>query len=366
MGTFLKAGNYYIDYYANGRRWREKVGKSRKLAETVLAKRKVQVAEGKFLDIKRNPKIKFPDVCQIFLENYSKVNKKSWKRDALSIRNLSKSFSGKYLYEINNLEVEEYKRKRLEGLVSVATINRELSCLKTIFRKAAEWGKIKTALPKIQLFRENNQRVRYLEEKEAQTLIEAAPEPLKFIIITALYTGMRRGEILNLKWEDVDLKEKSITIWNTKNKEKRVIPMNSMVCNTILNIDKRPDSDYIFTRHDGQDKFTDDYITHIFQGVVKKAGIKDFHFHDLRHVFASWLVMKGVDLKTVQELLGHKDFRMTLRYSHLSQDHKKQAVEFLVKDEVGRKTMDTIWTPEAKIGNSEKIENSVESRLTTV
>ena len=352
MGIFIKAGNYYIDYYVNGQRKREKIGKSRKLAETVLAKRKVQIAEGRFLDIRRNEKIKFAEMSQLFLDNYSRVNKKSWDRDALSIKNLNKFFSGKYIYEINNLHIEEYKRKRLESNVSVATINRELACLKTILRKAAEWGKMRTPLPKIQLFRENNQRVRYLKEKEAQVLIEASPEPLKSIIIIALYTGMRRGEILNLKWRDIDIKERNITIWDTKNKEKRVVPMNSMVWETFLNINKSPDSDFVFTRHNGQSRLTDDYISHLFQKIVKKIGFKNFRFHDLRHTFASWLVMKGVDLKTVQELMGHKDFRMTLRYSHLSPDHKKQAVELLVNNITGRKAMDTIWTPKAKEENT--------------
>ena len=351
MGIYVKGGNYYIDYYVEGRRKREKVGKSRKLAETVLAKRKVQVAEGKFLDIRKKEKLGFKDMALIFLENYSKVNKKSWSRDALSIKNLNGFFADRYIYEINNLNVDEYKKKRLESEDTVATINRELSCFKTILRKAVEWGKLNTPLPKIQLFKENNQRVRYLEEKEAETLLEASPEPLKSIIVIALHTGMRRGEILSLKWNDVDARERNITIWNTKNREKRVVPMNSRVCDVFLGRTKSPDSEFVFTRQNGQHRITDDYVTHLFQKVVEKTGIKNFRFHDLRHTFASWLVMRGVDLKTVQELLGHKDFRMTLRYSHLSPDHKKQAVELLAKNGAGRKTMDTIWTPEAKEEN---------------
>ena len=119
----------------------------------MLAKRKVQVIERKFLDIKKNEKIKFEAMAQLFLDNYSKVNKKSWKRDDLSVRNLNKVFSGKYIYEINNLSVEGYKRKRREDEVTVATVNREISCLRTIFNKAVEWGKLKTLPPKIKLLR---------------------------------------------------------------------------------------------------------------------------------------------------------------------------------------------------------------------
>jgi integrase len=352
MGIYVKGGNYYIDYYVDGRRKRENAGKSRKLAEAILAKRKIQVIEGKFLDIEKKEKIFFKDMAEMFLENYAKVNKKSWNRDELSIKNLNGFFADKYIYEINNFHIDEYKKKRLESGDTVATINRELSCFKTILRKAVEWGKLSPPLPNIRLFRENNQRVRYLEEQEAETLIDAASEPLKSIMFIALHTGMRRGEILNLKWNDVDVKERSITIWNTKNREKRVVPMNSIVCNVFSSRKKSPDSEFVFTRQNGQYRITDDYITHMFQKLVEETGIKNFRFHDLRHTFASWLAMRGVDLKTVQELLGHKDFRMTLRYSHLSPDHKKQAVELLAKNTAGRKTIDTIWTPEAKEENT--------------
>lgn len=360
MGIYKKGENWYIDYYVQGRRKREKIGVNKKLAVSILAKRKVQVVEGKFLDIKKNEKIKFEDMANLFLESYAKVNKKSWKRDQLSIKNLSVSFKGKYIYEINNLDIEEYKRKRREEGKTGATINRELACLRTIFNKSIEWGKLKTSPPKIKLFKENNQRVRYLEKAEAKKLIEVSPEPLKSIIIIALNTGMRRGEILNLKWRDIDFKEKIITIWDTKNKEKRVTPINKIVYNTLLDINKNLNSEYVFVGKDGKRHISGSYISHLFEKIIKKLGIKNFRFHDLRHTFASWLIMKGIDLKTVQELLGHKTFNMTLRYAHLSPDHKKLAVEILEEKEEKGIQLDTIWTPEEKqeyLKSSEVIKN---------
>jgi integrase len=334
MGIYKKGENYYIDYYVEGRRKRENVGKSRKLAETVLAKRKVQVIEGKFLDIERKEKILFKDMAEMFLENYSKVNKKSWNRDALSIRKLNVSFADKYIYEINNLNIDEYKKKRLESGDTVATINRELACLKTILHKAVEWKKLGGQLPKIQLFKENNQRVRHLEEKEVQTLLEVSPEPLRSIIIIALYTGMRRAEIAGLRWQDIDKKEKLLTLWDTKNKDKRHIPLNNTVIETLLKASSDETNKFVFAGKGGNSHISSHYISHSFKKAVKEAGISDFRFHDLRHTFASWLVMKGIDLKTVQELLGHKDFKMTLRYSHLSPEHKKLAVEILEKNSI--------------------------------
>lgn len=363
MGIFQKAGSYYIDYYVSGRRKREKIGTSRKLAETVLAKRKVQVAEGKFLDIQRDEKVTFDAMAVLFLENYAKVNKKSWARDELSIRTLNRVFAGRYLYEINNLDVEEYKRRRLEDGVAAATINRELACLKTILRKAAEWGRLKKVPPRIQLLRENNQRVRYLEPEEARALIGATNEPLKSVVVVALNTGLRRGEILNLKWSDVDLRERNITVRDAKNSENRVVPMNSTVHGVLATLRGRmdtADTGFVFTRLDGRDRLAVDYISHLFLEAAKKAGISDFRFHDLRHAFASRLVMKGVDFKTVQELLGHKDIRMTLRYSHLSRDHKKQAVECLA-EEGGCNSLGQLPDSKSECGSSPGITPSPDS-----
>ena len=149
---------------------------------------------------------------------------------------------------------------------------------------------------------------------------------------------MRKGEILSLKWVDVDLRNRVISILNSKNNEKREIPVNEDLFQALLRVRKNLESPYVFCNEDGV-PYKD--VKTGFKGALKRAKISNFRFHDLRHTFASRLAMKGVDIKTVQELLGHKDVRMTLRYSHLSPDHKKAAVEKLSK------RMDTyVDTPE--------------------
>ena len=177
-------------------------------------------------------------------------------------------------------------------------------------------------------FKENNQHLRFLEKDEIIKLITNGPEPLKSIIIVALNTGMRRGEIMGLKWRDIDFRRGVIHLFNTKNGEKREVPMNEEVKNALIGIRKHPKSEYIFTKNDGRPygDFKKSFFT-----ALKKSDIKEFRFHDLRHTFASHLVMSGVDLNTVRELLGHKSLAMTLRYSHLSPSHKKHAVETLSK-----------------------------------
>ena len=349
MGRVYKRGkNWYIYTCYKGKIIRKAVGPDKKLAEAALKKIETQLIENKWFDIKREQKIKFPEVSKEFLEKYSKVNKRSWKRDEKIVNlHLNKFFGNKFIYEIKEKDIEEYKKERLLMGIKHSTLNRELACLKTILNKAKEWGYIEQ-IPKIKLFKENNQRVRYLTEEEEERLLKIAPQPLKSMVILALNTGMRQGEILNLKWRDIDLKESIIIIQDSKSKEKRILPMNQTTKDLFLNLLSTGGKEYVFESKNG-DRYSESYIQHLFEKIVKQAGIKDFRFHDLRHTFASRLVMAGVNLKTIQELLGHKTFTMTLRYSHLSPDIKKQAVEILDKN------MAQIWHK----GKIEKIKKSI-------
>lgn len=124
----------------------------------------------------------------------------------------------------------------------------------------------------------------------------------------ALNTGMRRGEILGLKWRDVDIKRNVLYLRNTKNGDKREVPVNEQVKTALISTRRNPKSEYIFSKKDGS-AIGD--IKKSFLTALRKSGIKDFHFHDLRHTFASQLVMSGIDLNTVQELLEHKTIQMT-------------------------------------------------------
>ncbi len=334
MRVFERNGNWWIDYTFNGKRHRKKIGKSKKLAEKVLAKIQTMIIEKKYFDIKEDKEIKFKEMADLFLDNYAKSNKSSWIRDTISIKHLNEFFGEKNIGEITSFDIENYKKKRIEEGVKYATINRELTCLKTIFNKAVEWGKLNTNSPKIKLYKENNMRIRYLTETEANLLVNFAKEPLKSIIIIALNTGMRLGEIVSLRWRDIDFNTETITVWRTKNKEKKVVPMNKIVVETLRYAEtlRDPLNEFVFyskiieTGH-----ISKHHVSHMFNKLIKELNIKDFRFHDLRHTFASWLVMKGVDLKTIQELLGHKTFSMVLRYAHLSQEHKKKSVELLTE-----------------------------------
>jgi integrase len=341
MAVYKKGKNWYIDYYVKGRRKRRKIGPSKKLAEQVLQDVHVKMAKGEYLGVYDEKKILFEEFGQQYLA-YSKTNKagSTHHRDQFSVASLNATFGGKYLYEVTARMVEKYKTERLEK-VSPATVNRELACLKHMYTKATEWNYAKANPVKtVKLLKEPPGRLRYLRANEVETLLEACNGHLRSIVITALNTGMRRGEILSLRWKDVDLNNRKLTVKKTKNNEIRVIPINQTLHQELSTLLKSSDSEYVFSNREGH-PFGD--IKTGFLSALKRAKIEDFHFHDLRHTFGSHLVMQGIDLKTVQQVMGHKDIKMTMRYSHLSPEYVQEAMERL----------DKVWTP---YGHQEKLE----------
>ncbi|MEO0124515.1 MAG: tyrosine-type recombinase/integrase [candidate division WOR-3 bacterium] len=327
MRVYQRKGVWYIDYSFNGRRVRRAVGTSKKMAELALKEIELKIVKGKFLGIAETKEVLFDNLCAEYL-NFSKANKaaQSYRRDQVNVKNLLKSFSGKLVSEISAYELERYKSLRVKE-VTPASVNRELSCIKHMFNKAVQWGYLKeNPLRLVMKFKEPPGRVRYLTEEEIDKLLDCCANHLRPIVVTALNTGMRKGEILNLRWSDVDLKNRVITLKRTKNNEIRMVPINQVLYNELLKIEKRYGSQYVFADKNGK-PYGD--IKNGFNHALKRAGISDFRFHDLRHTFASRLVMVGVDIRTVQELMGHKDIKMTMRYSHLSNLHLREAVKKL-------------------------------------
>ncbi len=323
MAIYKRGKTWWIDYYANGQRYRESVGPNRRSAERALAKRKVEIAENRFLDKVKRSCATFDELAKLFLD-YADNNKLSAERDHRSVALLQEVFGGMKLGDITPLSVEQYKNMRRKS-VGPATVNRELAALKTMFSKAILWDMAsENPVKKVQMFREPAGRIRYLSRQEIADLLRESVEHLRPIIMTALYTGMRKSEILRMRWDDVDLKHRIIYVRTSKNGQSREIPIATELMEVLERLAR--DSDRVFTRSDGG---AVDNIKTCFYNAVRRAGIEGFSFHDLRHTFASYLVMSGVDLLTVKELLGHKTIQMTLRYAHLSPSHKRSAVDAL-------------------------------------
>jgi integrase len=186
-----------------------------------------------------------------------------------------------------------------------ATINRHIATIKHMFTKAVEWDMVEEEtlkrIRKSKLLEENNRRLRYLYKEECQALVNACSNHLTPIVITALNTGMRRGEILSLKWENVDLNHGFILQDKTKNGKRREMPINDTLRATLTGIQRRLDVPYVFYDPSTAPPYGD--IKNSFKGACKRAGIRDFHFHDLRRTFTSHLVIAGIDIATVRELL---------------------------------------------------------------
>ena len=324
MRIYQRKSVWYIDYSFNGRRVRKKVGTSKKMAELALNQVEISITKGEFLGIKVPTKMIFDKLCEQYLE-YSKAHKteRSYLRDMTSIKILLSSFGDKLISEISVHELELHKSIRRE-VVRPASVNREISCIKHMFNKAVQWGYIaENPFRSVLRFKEPPGRTRYLSQNEITRLLDCCSVQTRQIVIVALNTGMRRGEILNLKWSDVEMRRRTITVRHTKNNEIRTIPMNDVLYETLSNMGPQLPDQYIFVNRDGKRLTT---IKTGFRAALRRAGIKDFRFHDLRHTFASYLVMSGADIQTVQRLLGHKDIKMTARYSHLSDSHLREAI----------------------------------------
>ncbi|MFC1607133.1 tyrosine-type recombinase/integrase [Candidatus Latescibacterota bacterium] len=300
-------------------------------AETLLSKRKQEVIEGKLPELKKYKDIRLNDFSVEYL---------NWAERQRSVDH-TKRFTKQLLSDFGNIPLNSFTTKLIEQWQSdrmkirgnkPATVNRMLAVLKHMFTKANEWDMVKQQaferVRKVKLLSVNNQRLRYLTEDECQRLIETCYDHLKPIVITAINTGMRKTEILTLRWDCVDLQNRIIKLDVTKNGERREIPINNTLANTFKSLQRRLDTPYVFFDNNGR-PFKD--VKGSFASALSRAKITDFRFHDLRHTFASHLVMVGVDIKSVQELLGHKTLTMTLRYAHLGADHRAKAVEMLEK-----------------------------------
>jgi integrase len=201
-------------------------------------------------------------------------------------------------------------------------------------------------------YRENNQRDRFLSQEEIEALLKACSPHLLSIVEVALHTGMRKGEILSLTWEQI--RGGLIYLRETKSKRPRQIPIEERVGEIFkeLQAKNRWKSSYVFLGLDGKPLGD---VKKAFLGACRRAGIENFKFHDLRHTFASHLIMKGASIKAVQKLLGHAESRTTDRYSHLAPDHLKDAVNLLADFPHGKLLENILSMPSANYGAGKEI-----------
>ncbi len=325
----FKEGKWYLDFTFRGKRIRQFGGYTKDQARNALAKVRIERLDEKlgFSRPAAHEPVLFDKFADEFLALFSKPNKRSWQRDELSLKNLKNIFQGKTLEEIGPEQIEQFKAKR-KTEVSPATVNRELACLKTLFNKAVEWGKAELNPSRaVRKFKENNARERILSGAEAQRLIENAAPAVKPVLIIALHTGMRRNEILTLKWKNVDFSRGFIFIEDSKSGRSRKVPMSVKVLEALKG--RARESEFIFFNPRTKDRVKG--IAAAFKGACARAEIKGLRLHDLRHTAASKMIEAGVDLVTVSKILGHASIQMTMRYAHPTPENMQRAVDRLAE-----------------------------------
>lgn len=279
-----------------------------------------------------------------------------------------KPFGDKPLTEFNPALVDQWRTQRLKDGLSIETVNRDIATFKAALSKAVLWGLIDNhPLTRLKLLKSDRSgKIRFLSREEEQNLRNATiareekirtdrdsantwraergyelypdlkqvtfADHIRPMIILSLNTGMRQGEIFSLRWENVNFEQAVLTIEGAyaKSGKTRHIPLNTEAVQVLKSWRQQSDClELVFANKDSE-RF--DNVRKAWAGILKAAKISNFRWHDMRHHFASRLVMVSVDLNTVRELLGHSDISMTLRYAHLAPEHKSSAVEKLVNN----------------------------------
>ncbi|HXF92462.1 MAG TPA: tyrosine-type recombinase/integrase [Nitrospiraceae bacterium] len=346
MGLVKRGKVWWMQFTYQGARIRRSTGTSdKRLAEAILAKVKVNLVEGRYFDVSEEQTRTVTELLDRFeQEHVSKLASQRAYRGYL--KHFRAFFGDRTLAEITPKLIVAYKTHRYADGVKPATINRELACLKKAFnlaRREWEWCQ-DNPVSRVSMEKEANKRDRWLTQEEERRLLAACPAWLREIVVFALHTGMRLGEILALTWSGVDLFRKTVTVFRSKNGERRTIPINQ----TVVDLLKRKarvrslHTTLVFcsTAHT---QIEANNLRRAFRLALQEAKIADCHFHDLRHTFATRLVQAKVDLYTVQRLLGHKSPTMTQRYAHHYPESLRYGVAILDQGW----TSDTILTQSA-------------------
>lgn len=302
--SFKGVKSFYIEYTDNKKVKREYGGINLTQAKNLEIKRKYEARTGISSD--KNSNITFVEYIEkIFIPHYESKNK-SINTELHKFNSIIKFFDDFKLKDVSSADIDRYYQYRLK-INKPATAKNHLAIIRRMFNYAIEMDIIKTSPVKTKQIKFDNKRTRFLSSDEKIRLLEecrkSKNKKLYDMVTIALDTGMRLGEIMKLRKEDIKNNVIMIKAENTKTSTMRVIPLTDNLKSLFSQLDE--------INYNVEMRYA-------FKYAVSRANINDFHFHDLRHTFASDLVMKGVDLYTVSKLLGHSSIEMTQRYAHLA------------------------------------------------
>ncbi len=313
MAIFKKRGKWWIGYRVNGQRRREPTGAtSHALAKEILAKRLNEASERKHFPGRVANASAFLMVADKFWSLHGRyMLSKSW---SCMIKQVKAALGAKRISDIGPADIQRYYNETA-ARTSNSTANRHLTLIKSIFNKAKAWGDFYGDNPcgMVKKQREAAHRLRYLSGEEIKALLAVAHPRLYPVLVCALLTGMRQGEILGLTWENVSLDRDILYVLKTKSGRPREIPIVGKLREALISLGPKQ-SGPVF-------EVPLIMVRRYFEKALKDAGIFGFRFHDLRHTFASHFVMRTNDLPALQNILGHSSPLMTQRYAHLSRGH---------------------------------------------
>jgi integrase len=357
MSVFKRGSKWSYDFWVNGKRYRGSIPEARVKAQAERAENAIrdQVYQGKYGKQETPAPLLRDFITDTFLP-WSKVNKRTWLHDEYRSRPLIKALGNKPMDEISPIQIEKYKQDRRasktsrDGDRAPSTVNRELELLSKVFSLAIDQGlTIPNPCRKVKHFREDNERNRYLSDQEEARLLSVLIGPraeLRAVVILAIHTGMRRGELLNLRWANVDFERGLIHVMNsqrekTKSGHSRSIPMNRISRRALLGLHcETGHTEYVFFNEKTNKPRND--LKNGFRTACVLAGLDDFRFHDLRHTAATRLADAGTNPREIMAILGHRCIQTSVRYTHATDEGLRRAVESLAQRQ--RLTPTLSWT----------------------
>lgn len=314
-----KNGTVTIDYRdKEGKRHRETFTGSKTFGKEVLAKRKTEISEGKFFPERKKKQLTFWDAANKYWEIHLS-RKKSAGKLKYTLAYLKKYFGNIPLSSLTTEKIQQFYNERM-AQTSPSTANRHFTTLRAVINKAITLKLYQGGNPCIGVVKqkENPARTRYLTKEEIQSLLTFVSERSQQLIAFAVSTGMRRSEILRVSWQDIDLSNDIIHIYESKSGNKREVPIMPSLKQILLSMEHKP-AGKLFP-------FTAKMLEYDFKHALKQAGITGVRFHDLRHTFASHFMMSGGSLTDLQHILGHFDLKLTQRYAHLSPTYLRKSI----------------------------------------
>jgi integrase len=315
---------WWVRLYANGRQqWFKCDTKSQ--AKALYGRLKAEAREGKYFE-----KAKAVPFRELAMDYTTAVDARRRRKgdDRSRIKRWVTAFGDQDAATITPRQIERVLTELQSEGREAGTLVRHLTVLKAMLNRAKRLSLLKdnpaciVKTPKV-----NNVLVRYITADQESALLNALPERFRPLVLTALNTGLRQGELLRLTWADVDWNVGILTVQETKAGDRRRVPMNSVVQGILTELKAKTSSEYT----DGIFPYDDRYLRRAFDRAVKVSRLTPFRFHDLRHTFASRLAMQGANDRTIMALGGWKSPRMLDRYAHLSPAHLWQAVEGLTQ-----------------------------------